>query len=78
MPEFLIRDIRTNRETWTAGPTLTMALVEHENARRRAAGEPLLSRTSRIGREDTGDSVISAWIGDSAICGRRENVEREG
>ena len=78
MTEYLIRNARTGNYTWTPGETMSAALIQHENDRRLAAGEPMLPRFAKIGREDTGASVLIAWIGDSGIYGRRENVVREG
>jgi hypothetical protein len=75
--QYLITNIRTLAQTWTDADTISAALISHENARRSAAGEAPLSPGSRIGREDTGASVCIAWIGDSTIRGRRENVTRE-
>ena len=77
MTEYPIRNARTGIYTWTPGETMRAALIAHENDRRLAAGELPLSRLAKIGREDTGASVLRAWIGDSEIYGRRENVVRE-
>ena len=76
MTEFLITNGWTGEHTWTAGASLSEALGAHENARRAAAGEVLLSRGWKIGSDHQG--YISAWLGESYCRGLRCNVVREG
>ena len=70
--EYLITDIRTLDQTWVAAATVREALIAHENLTRAVP----LPATTKVGREDTGPSVIIAWCGNSSIRGRRENVVR--
>jgi len=76
MTHYLITNLTTGEKTWIAAASVTAALVAHENARRGLNARAALSRTSKCWHDNDGP-IINVGIGESVICGLRENVVRE-
>lgn len=75
--EYLITNEMTGDQTWTPAKSLSDALGQHENARRKALGFQPLPLNWAFG-DGSGPNKIDGWLGSSTCYGLRCNVVREG